>query len=89
MDTIQNDTGANKAVTNNKKILYVYHNIDPYPIGGVNVDNVAITCTGEGIIPWETLKGNIIMVRTLYYKDIGGISISPTTVVHQNKKDNP
>ena len=34
-ETVQSDTGANKAVTNNKNILYSYSDIDPYPIGGV------------------------------------------------------
>ena len=85
-DTIQNDTGTNKVVTNNKEIMYAYHDIDPYPIGGVKADNVVITCTGEGLLPWETLEVNIIIMRTLYYKDVDGTIISPTTVAHQNKK---
>ena len=84
-ETIQNDTGANKAVTNNINLLYQYKNITPYPIGGVKADEVAITCTGEGLLPWETKEGDIIMVRTLYCKDVDGTIISPTTVVEQNK----
>ena len=50
-DKIQNDTGANKAVTNNKQLLYKYKDIAPYPIGGVKADDIAIVCTGEGLLP--------------------------------------
>lgn len=55
-DTIQNDTGANRAVTNNIKLLHQYETINSYPIGGVKANEVAISCTGEELLPWETKK---------------------------------
>ena len=84
-DTIQNDTGANKAVTNNNSLLYNYKTIAPYPIGGVKADDVAITCTGEGFLPWKQREGNIIWVKTMFSKEVDGTIISPTTVVEQNR----
>ena len=83
-EKVQSDTGANQAVTNNKDALYAYSDIDPYPIGGVKADEVAIVCTGHGLLPWQSREGNIIMVRTMYCRDVDGTIISPTTVVHQN-----
>ena len=85
METVQSDTGANKEVTNNKSILYAYSDIDPYPIGGVKAEDIAILCTGHGLLPWQTNEGTIIMVRTLYCKEVDGTIISPTTVIEQNQ----
>ena len=82
-ENIQNDTGANKAVTNNRDILYNYKTIQPYPIGGVKADNVAITCTGQGYLPWSTREGNVLMIKTMYCEEVDGTIISPTTVVEQ------
>ena len=84
-DKVQSDTGANKAVTNNKNILYAYSDIEPYPIGGVKADDIAIVCTGQGLLPWQSREGEIIMVKTLYCSDVDGTIISPTTVVEQNQ----
>ena len=84
-DKVQSDTGANKAVTNNKNILYAYSDIEPYPIGGVKADDISIVCTGQGLLPWQSREGEIIMVKTLYCSDVDGTIISPTTVVEQNQ----
>ena len=84
-DTVQSDTGANKAVTSNKSLLYAYSDIDPYPIGGVKADDIAIVCTGHGLLPWQTKEGDIIMVHTLYCKEVDGTIISPTTIIEQNQ----
>ena len=84
-DKVQSDTGANQAVTNNKESLYAYSDIDPYPVGGVKADDVAIICTGHGLLPWQSTEGHIIMVRTMYCDEVDGTIISPTTVVQQNQ----
>ena len=34
----QSDTGTDQVVTNNRELLYLYIDIDPYPIGGVKVE---------------------------------------------------
>ena len=80
-DKVQSDTGANQAVTNNKESLYAYSDIEAYPIGGVKADEVAIVCTGHGLLPWQSQEGQIIMVKLMYCKDVDGTIISPTTVV--------
>ena len=49
--TIQSDMGANRNVTNNRSLLLQYEIIPSYPIGGVHADEVAIECTGKGLIP--------------------------------------
>ena len=46
-DPIQSDTGANENVTCNKSSIHNYVDIEPYPIGGVKADEVAIVCTGK------------------------------------------
>ena len=50
-DKVQSATGANQSVTNNIEELYAYSEIEPYPIGGVNADEVSIVCTGQGLLP--------------------------------------
>ena len=37
-----------------------------YLISDVKADDVAIVCTGKGLLPWKTNEDTIIMVRTLY-----------------------
>ena len=85
-ETVQSDTGANKAVPNNKELLYSYSDIDPYPIGGVKAEDIAIVCTGQGLLPWQSKEGGLIMVRTLYCAEVDGTIISPTTVIEQNQE---
>ena len=45
-----------------------YHDIDDYPVGGVEKDAVAVVCTGEGLIPWYSQEGILNMVPCLYSK---------------------
>ena len=59
------------------------HQIDPYPIGGVKANEVAIVCTGHGLLLRKSKEGTIIMIRKMYYADVYGTIISPTTVVQQ------
>ena len=76
-DKVQSDTCANQAVTDNKESLYAYSDIEPYPIGGVKADKVAIVCTGHGLLPWQSTEETIIMVKTMYSSEVGG------TIHHQ------
>ena len=76
--------GANRNVTDNKNILLNYTDITPYPIGGVKADDIAITCTGKGCIPWTSQEGNCIMVETLYCNKVAGTLITPTAVTKQH-----
>ena len=49
---VQSDMGANTNVTNNLDLLINCVQIDHYPIGGVERERVAITCTHKGYIQW-------------------------------------
>ena len=85
-DTIQNDTEANKNVTSDKSLLYNYEDIAPNPIGGVKEDDVAIVCTGKGFLQWLSNEGTCTLVEILYFIEVNGTIISPTTVVQQYVK---
>ena len=76
---MQNDTGVNRSVTNNMNLLHNYKPIDPYSIGGVKADDVAIVCTGFGFLHWQSKEGRVLHIKSLYCKDVDGTIISPTT----------
>ena len=84
IDTIQNDTGANRTVTNRKGIIYEYEDATPFPIADVNADDVAIVCTGKGLLQWEAREGYIVIIEVLYIKEVEGTILSHTAVVEQN-----
>ena len=65
-------------------MLHDFEVIDSFPIGGVKADDVAIVCTGKGTLPWMSLEGNLILVETLYSKEVDDTILSPTTVVQQH-----
>ena len=79
-NTAQNNIGANRCVTSIKSSITAYVDIDPFSIGGVKVDNVAITCTGKGLLPWLSREGKVTLVETLYCADVDCTIISPTTI---------
>ena len=83
-DTVQNNTGENNNVTDKKHLLVAYDDIEPYPIGGVKAEDVAIMCIGKGLLPWLSKEGKFTMVETLYGADVDGSSISPTTVIQKH-----
>ena len=47
LSVAQEDNGANRTCTNNKRLLVNFKNIQPYPIQGVGPDGPAVHCTGE------------------------------------------
>ena len=59
---MQNDGGANRSCTNNKKLLIDFKEIEPYPIQGVEENTVAIHCTGVGYLPWHSDNGETILI---------------------------
>ncbi len=81
---MQNDSGANRSITNNKRILIHYRPIKDYPINGVGNDGPAVTCTGYGYIPWQAGDGERILVRCYYSEQASGTIISPTDIVLQH-----
>ena len=45
---IQSDMGANRCITDNKGIMVDYEDIPAYPVGGIEKEEVAVICTGNG-----------------------------------------
>lgn len=83
-ESVQNNTGANRNVTSIKSCIHAYEDVEPFPIGGVKADDVAIICTGKGLLPWLSKEGKLTMVEMLYCTDVEGTIISLTTVVQQH-----
>ena len=61
-----------------------YEEIEPYPIGRVKANDIAIVCIGKGLIPLMSKEGQILCIETLYSAEVEGIIISPTTMVQQH-----
>ena len=69
--------------TDQKDPLVAYEDIEPYQIGRVKVEDVAIVCTSKRLLPWLSKEVKCTMVDTLYCAEVGTI-ISPTTVVQKH-----
>ena len=87
--TAQNDSGANRSVTNQQHLLLNYKEIKPYAIKGVNDQEAAIHYTGTGYLPWRADTGEILLIHCLYCKESAGTIISPSNVnlQYQDKYD--
>lgn len=82
--TGQNDTGANRNVTNDKSILMNYRDLKrSYPVSGIQADAIALQCTGIGYLPWRSETGEYIYIKTYYCKEAEGTIISPNAVARQ------
>ena len=75
---------ANRCITDNKSIMVNYQDIDEYPVGGVKKDEVAVVCTGTGLILWYSEEGILNLIPCLYSKQCDGMLITPTNVVEAN-----
>ena len=49
----QNDIGANTSVTNIKSSIYLYQEIQPYPVNGVHKDDPANKYECKGFLTWR------------------------------------
>ena len=87
--TAQNDSGANRSVTNQKSLLVNYKEIKPYAINGVQEGAPAIYCTGKGLLPWRADTGEVLLINCLYCQEASGTIISPSAVnmQYQDKYD--
>ena len=84
-EPVQSDTGANQNVTSIKSMIHNFEEIEPYPIGGVKANEVAIVCTGRGQFPWVSKEGVVTMADILFSAEVEGTIVSPTTVCTQHK----
>jgi hypothetical protein len=62
-------------------LLSRYQPTETYAIYGVNKDEVALTCTGHGYIPWVAENGYTFYVPCYYSPDAAETIMSPTDVV--------
>ena len=84
-NNFQNDSGANRIVTDKLDNLQNVQIIDPIPMGGCNKnDSAAIVCTMVGELPISDTSGNILMVKAYYSAEVDGTIISPTALVRQH-----
>ena len=81
---IQNDSGANRSVTNLISLLHNFKTIEPYPIGGVNSESPAIYCTGFGYLKWYSEYKQLILIPCYYCAEASGTIISPTDIVYSH-----
>ena len=80
---MQDDSGANRSVTNCKSLLVAYQDIQPYAIGGVKDGDPAIHCTGMGYLPWYSDDDELFLVRCYYCAQVAGTIMSPNDFVTQ------
>ena len=82
---VQNDSGANRSVTNLISLLHDFQQIQPYPIAGVNSDTPAIYCSGFGYLKWYSEDKQLILVPCYYCDKASGTIISPTDIVYWHR----
>ena len=66
---IQNDSGANRCITNEKGILLKFTNIPALPIGDIDKDQLAFYGNGHGLLSFRSDNGDILLIPCLYCKD--------------------
>ena len=84
--TAQNDSGANRSVTNQRNLLVHFKSIKPYAINGVKEGSPAIYCTGIGLLPWRADTGEVLLIKCLYCDQASGTIISPSDVNMQYRE---
>jgi hypothetical protein len=82
---MQNDSGANRIVTDNMDLLSNVQVIDSLPMGGCNKhDPAAIVCSATGILTLYCTNGTEFKVKAYYSADVDSTIISPTAMVQQH-----
>lgn len=83
--SVQDDSGANRIVTDNLSNLRGIKTITPITMGGCNKDDIAITCTATGYLPIITVENEILLFKAYYSAEVDGTIISPTAMVRQHQ----
>ena len=83
--TQQMDSGANKNVTNDKRIIRNFTTITSIPIFGIGDDTAACHITGKGITALTTIDGSTLDIIMYFAPQCSGTIISPNAIVHDNK----
>ena len=82
----QMDSGANKNVTNDRRIIRNFTCITPIPIFGVDNRDAACHIDGKGITELLTNDGSTMAIQMYYSKHCSGTIISPNAIVKQSKQ---
>ena len=77
---VQNDSGANRCITNEKGTLLKFKCIPALPIGGREKGEPALYATGTGYLPFRSDNGDILLIPCLYCSEAECTLISPTAI---------
>ena len=80
----QMDSGANKNITNDQRIIRNCTNIPPIPIFGVGKNEAACHITEKGITTLTTIDGSELDVIMYFSVNCSGTIISPNAIVRDN-----
>ena len=83
--TQQMDSGANKNITNDLKIIRNFTTISSIPIFGIGDDMAACHITGKGITVLSTIDGSTLDIIMYYDPQYSGTIVSPNAIVRDNK----
>ena len=83
--TQQMDSGANKNVTNDTKIIRNFTPLISTPVFGIGDDTVACHITGKGITTLLTIDGSTLDINMYYAPKCSGTIISPNAIVRDDK----
>ena len=81
----QMDSGANKNVTNDRRIIRNCSKITPIPIFGIGTDDAACHITEKGVTTLETTDGTDIDIIMYFSRNCSGTIISPNAIVRDNQ----
>ena len=81
----QMDSGANKNVTNDTKIIRNFTPIQSTPVFGIGEETVACHITGRGITSLATIDGSTLDINMYYAPNCSGTIISPNAIVRDNQ----
>ena len=80
----QMDSGANKNVTNDRRIIRNCTTIDPIPIYGIGKNDAACHITEKGVISLTSIDGSTLDIVMYLSTNCSGTIISPNAVVRDN-----
>ena len=81
---MQSDSGANRIVTDDLRLLDNVTFINNYPMGGCNKDAIALICTAKGQLTLQDEHGQKLQVECYYSQDVDGTIVSPTAIICQH-----
>ena len=80
----QMDSGANKNVTNDSRIIRNFCHIHPIPIFGIGSTDAACHISAKGITTLTTIDGSEFDIIMYFSEQCSGTIISPNAVVRDN-----